>query len=172
MTRTPPLADAPLEALLGALDEAIGLQQEVRAHLEATAEAVSRLDEAALRDRMDHLAPMAARLEEAGRRRHRARVRLAETLGRPVAEVTLGRLEATLPPPEADRIGRRRRQLRDLGRAVRDQHLRTAVLVGQAARINRSLLSAVIPTAAEAGTYESNGSRDPRAGRAMLDARR
>jgi len=172
MTSTQPQPDAPLEELLGALDEAIDLQQEVLAHLSATAEAVGRLDEAALRAQMNALAPMPARLEEAGRRRHRAMVRLAEALGRPVAEVTLGRLESSLPPSEADRIGRRRHRLRDLGRAVRRQHLRTAVLVGQAAGINRSLLSALMPTTTEACTYGTDGSRDRRTGQAVLDARR
>ena len=41
MTSTQPHPDAPLEELLGALDEAIDLQQEVLAHLSATAEAVA-----------------------------------------------------------------------------------------------------------------------------------
>jgi len=171
MTRTPTTCDAPVEAFIGTLDEAVGLQEEVLAQLEAMAEAVGRLDESALRAQMVHLDPMPARLEEAGRRRHRARVQLAEALGRPVADVTLGRLARDLPEPQAGRIRRCRARLRDLGEAVRRRHLRTAVLLGQAARINQSLLAALVPETDRPRTYGTDGSRDRSTGRAVLDAR-
>jgi len=171
MTRMPTTCDAPLEAFIGALDEAIGLQEEVLAQLEAMAEAVGRLDESALRAQMNHLDPMPARLEEAGRRRHRARVQLAEALGRPLAEVTLGGLAHDLPEPQAGRLRRRRARLRDLGESVRRRHLRTAVLLGEAARINQSLLAALTPETDRPRTYRTDGSRDRSTGRAVLDAR-
>jgi hypothetical protein len=171
MTATQTAPGGALEAFLGALDEAIGLQQEVLAHLEASAEAVGRLDAAALAERLAGLDPLASRLADAGRRRHEARTRLAGALGWPVAEVTLGRLELALAPADAERVRRRRRRLSDLDEAVRRRHLRTAVLVGEASRLNRAILAALAPRAADARTYGTDGTPDPGDGRAMLDAR-
>lgn len=171
MTYPPETCAPPLEAFIEVLDEAVGLQEEVLAHLETMAEAVGRLDEPGLREQMHRLDPMLVRLEEAGRRRDLARARVAEALGRPVGEVTLGRLANDLPEPQASRIRRRRNRLCDLGDAVRRQHLRTAVLLGEAARINRSLLAALAPAVEGPQTYGTNGSRDPAAARAVLDAR-
>lgn len=171
MTQAPVAIDAPLEDLLAALDETVALQEEVLGHLESAAQAVSRLDDEALGRMMHDLDQMPARLEEAERRRHRARVRLAEALGRPVREVTLGRLERDLPAADADRVGRRRRRLQDLADAVRRRHLRTAVFVGEAARVSRSLLAALVPTTAGARTYGTDGSPVRTSGQAMLDAR-
>jgi len=172
MTQPPATCEAPLKALVEALDEAVALQEEVLGQLEAMAEAVARLDESALREQRRDLDAMPARLAEAGRRRHRARAGLAEALGRAVAEVTLGRLARELPEPQAAAIRRRRERLRDLGEAVRRQHLRTAVLLGEAARINRSLLAALAPQADRPRTYGTDGNRDTAAGRAVFDARR
>ena len=171
MTPTPATREAPLEAFVETLDEAADLQETVLAQLEAMAEAVGRIEESALAARVGALDALEARLAEAGRRRHRARVRLAEALGRSVAEVTLGRLADDLPEPDAGRIRRRRDRLVRLGEAVRRQHLQTAVLLGEAARINRSLLAALAPQADGPRTYGTNGSRDPSAARAVLDAR-
>jgi len=171
MTQAPPAIHAPLEDLLAALDETLALQEEVLGHLDAAARAVGRLDDEALAAMVHDLDRMPVRLEEAERRRHRARVRLAETLGRPVREVTLGRLERELPAPGADRIARRRSRLRDLAGAVRRAHLRTSVFVGEAARVSRSLLTALVPTVAGARTYGTDGSPERPSGRAVLDAR-
>jgi len=171
MTRTPAPWDAPLDGFIETLDEAIGFQERVLAQLKAMAEAVGQLDESALGEQMETLDAMPARLQDAGRRRHRARVRLAEALGRPVAEVTLGRLARDIPEPQAARIRRRRDRLLALGDAVRRQHLRSAVLLGEAARINRSLLAALAPAMEGPQTYGTNGSRDPASARAVLDAR-
>jgi len=171
MIHTSATCEAALEALLETLDEAIARQEEVLSQLEAIAEAVGRLDESALCEQLENLDAMASRLAEAGRRRHRARARLAEALGRGVAEVTLGRLARELPAPQAARIRPRRARLRDLGEAVRRQHLRTAILLGEAARITRSLLSALVPQADPPRTYGTDGNRDRAAGRAVLDAR-
>jgi len=170
----PPKASyvAPLEALLATLDEAITLQETVLGHLDAMAEAVGRLSETALRDEVDRQAPVPARLQEAARRRHEARAALADVLGWPVADVTLGRLQAALPASEAARVGRRRVRLLALGDAVRRRHLRTAVLVGEASRIHRSLLGALAPRSGAGHTYSTNGLPVQVAGRALLDARR
>ncbi|MFO8012991.1 MAG: hypothetical protein R6X20_06755 [Phycisphaerae bacterium] len=171
MTLLPQTCDAPLEAFVEVLDEAIGFQETAVDHLERLAEAVVRLDESALREQMARLDAMPARLADAAGRRHRARVRLAEALGRPVTEVTLGRLAGDLPEPQASRIRLRRDRLRDLGEAVRRQHLRCAVRLGVAARINRSLLAAMAPGADAPQTYATDGSRNPAAAQAVLDAR-
>jgi len=171
MTQVPPAIAAPLDDLIAALDETVALQEEVLGHLDTAARAVGRLDDEALAAMVHDLDRMPARLEEAERRRHRARVRLAEALGRPVGDVTLGRLARELPGPQADRVGRRRARLRDLADAVRCAHLRTAVFVGEAARVSRSLLAALVPTVAGARTYGTDGSPERPSGRAVLDAR-
>lgn len=171
MTRKPTPPAETLEAFLAALDEAVALQETVLAQLDEMGEAVGRLDEPALREAMGRADAMPARLEEAAVRRHEARVRLAEALGRPVAEVTLGRLVRDLPEPQAGRIRRRRERLCDLAEAVRRAHLRSAVLLGEAARINRSLLAALAPGVDGPETYTTDGSRDPATAQAMLDAR-
>jgi hypothetical protein len=171
MTSVQPTCEAPLEAFVEALDEAIAFQKTALDQLEALAKAVGRLDESALREQMGGLDAMPARLADAAGRRHRARVRLAEALGRPVTEVTLGRLVQDLPEPQAGRMRLRRDRLRHLGEAVRRQHMRCAVRLAQAARINRSLLAAMTPGADASDTYATDGSRHPAVAQAMLDAR-
>jgi len=170
----PPQAhwSAPLEALLAALDESVALQEAVLAHLESAAEAVLHFREEALREEVDRQATMPARLQEAARHRHAARSALADALGWAVEEVTLGRLQAELPEPEARRVGRRRERLLALSQAVRRRHLRTAVLVGEAARIRRSLLDALAPAPTAGSTYRTDGRRVSATGDALLDARR
>jgi uncharacterized coiled-coil protein SlyX len=171
MTSVPETCEAPLEAFIESLDEAIAFQETALDQLEALAKAVGRLDESALREQMGRLDAMPARLADAAGRRHRARVRLAEALGRPVTEVTLRRLARDLPEPQAGRIRRRRDRLSDLGEAVRRQHMRCAVRLGEAARINRLLLAAMTPGAETPATYATDGRRHPEAAQAMLDAR-
>ncbi len=177
-----PVADA-LEAavkdLADALDETIRLQEETLTCLEAGTRAVVRRDVAALEAGLEALGSLVDRIRGAEAHQRAARTRLAEALGRPGAEATLGRLERDLPPALARRLAGRRARLRDLVPAVRRAHLRMALLVGEVSRLNRALLAAFVPEPSVPQTYRTDGKpefrpADSRAwsgGGAVLDAR-
>jgi len=179
MTPAPGALEAAVKDLAEALDESIRLQEETLTCLEAGTRAVVRRDVAAIEGGLEALGSLVDRLRGAEARQRAARTRLAEALGRPGAEATLGRLERDLPPTLARRLAERRARLRDLVPAVRRAHLRMTLLVSEVSRLNRVLLAAFVPESSVPQTYRTDGkpesppagSRAWSGGGAVLDAR-
>ncbi len=158
--------------LLAVLDETIDLQQETLQQLQTLSEAILAHDDAALTERMDALGRTPDRLEAVARKRNAVRTRLARAAGCPVGEMTLDRVARGAAAPQAGAVRRRRERLRGLAETVRRQHLETAVLMAEVARVNRSILTGLFPGAAGAGTYRTDGTAPWQPGHGLLDARR
>ncbi|KPJ76035.1 MAG: hypothetical protein AMS14_02645 [Planctomycetes bacterium DG_20] len=172
MTTATAQRDPLVDELLAVLDETIDLQRETLEQLRALSKAILARDDKTLGQRMDDLGRTPPRLDAVARRRNALRSRLARALGCPVGEMTLERLAREVPEPQAAAVRLRRARLRDLAEAVRMQHLETAVLVAEVARVNRSLLLGLCPGAGETGTYRTDGTALWQPGHGLLDARR
>jgi flagellar biosynthesis/type III secretory pathway chaperone len=166
-TETGPL----VEELLAALDEAIALEEGAVGELRALSDAATARDDRTLEDLMVRLSAVQARHAGAERRCTRARARLAAALGCPAADVTLPRLGARLPAPQAARLRDRRARIQTAAEAARQAHLQTAVLLAEVARANQALLDGLLPRRAEPRTYGTDGRARGRAERGLLDAR-
>jgi hypothetical protein len=167
-TETGPL----VEELLAALDEAIALEEGSVEELRALAQAAAAQDDRTLEDLMVRLSAVQARHEGAERRCTRARARLATALGCPAADVTLPRLGARLPAPQAAMLRDRRARIQTATAAARQAHLEAAVLLAEVARANQALLDGLLPRKTEPRTYGTDGrGRLWRPERGLLDAR-
>ncbi|MBS3820571.1 MAG: hypothetical protein GVY16_04930 [Planctomycetes bacterium] len=95
---------------------------------------------------------------------------LARLLELPTAALKLGVLAERLS-------GDRRRRLREMHGVIVDraeqlkiQHLNTALVLGEAARLNRMLLDGLFPKAGEVRTYGTDGKQGWRSATGLVDA--
>ncbi|MBM4017739.1 MAG: flagellar protein FlgN [Planctomycetes bacterium] len=154
---TPP--EPLLREFLAILDEEIGLQEAALRHLAALADAVAARQDGAVERLLAEADASHQRWTALGENRRAVRRRLAEALLCAPDEVTLSRLAGALPAPYGRAVADRRLRISAAAEQVRRQHLRTAVLVIEGARLSRSLLAGLAPGAAPPGTYGAAGRR-------------
>lgn len=165
----PGIADLADE-LLPVLDEGIALLDLRRSQLEAVSCAVIGRDDTALE-------PLIGRIEQARQSQARADLKLkalcrnlAESLGQGRQKVRLAELIDKLPEPQRLAIDCRRQQISLQAQRFRKQHLETAVLLSECARVNRLLLEALLPGSETVTTYEKGGAAMWRSGTHLVDA--
>ncbi len=173
MTRAATVPGAALVApLVEAANASAALAERACEDLLAVAEAAKARDDAALEAATRTAAETEHELAEVGRRREAARAAVARVLGRPAEEVTLTALAAVLPAAEAEAVRRCRDRARRAAEALRDRHLRTAVLLAEFAKANRNVLRDLLPRPTEARTYGTDGSTGAGPAAGLVDARR
>jgi flagellar biosynthesis/type III secretory pathway chaperone len=145
-----------LEALL---DEEISLLDLRRSQLAELSKVILARDD----NRMEHL------LEEIERTQHiqaatdsrlnALRSALAGAWNCAPGEVRLSRVIAESPGQTRIALEHRRQQIVAMTQALRKQHLETAVLLSECAKVNRRLLEGLLPRSQEVTTYGAEGSR-------------
>ena len=101
-----------------------------------------------------------------------ARRRLAESLGRPPGQVRLAELIGLLPAADGAELARLRARILQQVQRLRRQHLQTAVLLSESARINRLLIQCLQPERPAVTLYDRGRCGDWRAGAGFLDEAR
>jgi hypothetical protein len=123
---------------------------------------VIKHDEAGLQQLLQQLREQADAYAQVESRRQRLRRQLAALLDWPVAELTLSRLAAALPPGLSQTVSRQRTALRDLVDRLDREYRNTSFLLGDCVRFNRALFRAVFqPAEAESVVYGATGSAKP-----------
>jgi flagellar biosynthesis/type III secretory pathway chaperone len=156
--------------LLAVLDEEIGLETAAAAHLGGLSEAVIARDRGLIDTLSDRAMETHALFEVAEVRRTAAMAALAAALGCSRGHVTLRRLVRELPGEEGRALDDRRRRIESLVNQVRRQHLHTAVLLHECARVNHELLVQLFPQMDSTNVYGSNRTVK-RPGGSLVDAR-
>lgn len=170
MTRTSHLAPF-VEELIAALDETIDLEVGAIHQLQDLSEAALSRRTETLESVMDRLNQTQNRLGEVNEHRESLRAKLAEHLDCTVDEITLTGLAKRVPELQAEALRGRRERIRNVAEGVRRQHLETAVLLAEFAKVNRSLLEGLLAPGAETRTYGAGGHSRWRANQGLLDAR-
>jgi hypothetical protein len=156
--------------LLATLDEEIVLEEAAAAHLSGLSDAVAAHDRDLVEVLSDRAMDTHARFEAVEVRRRAACASLADSLGCPRKGITLRRLARELPPEEGRALDDRRRRIEALVGQVRRQHVRTAVLLHECARVNHELLVQLFPQMESTAVYGADRTLR-RPGGSLVDAR-
>jgi len=166
-------------ALAGRVEELRAVLEEQSAALDRRAGQLAELSQCILSCNNERMESLLARMEEAqtlqaaaDARLDSARRRVAECLGRPPGQVRLAELIAQLPAASAEELSRLRSRILQQVQRLRRQHLQTAVLLSESARINRLLLQCLMPQRPAVTLYDRGGPRRWRAGQGLLDEAR
>lgn len=157
---------------LAVLDEQIVLEEATVNHLKGLSEAILSRDDNGVQRLMDDAADTQERFSAVEARRRAAGRNLAQALHWTSEDTTLTRLVAEMPESELRQaVDERRRRLMGLVDEVRRQHLRTATILIESARINRAFLEALFPQTEGVKTYGSGGTSANHPGAGLVDAR-
>lgn len=162
---------AQVSEFLGALDEAIRLQEAALGRLRGLPDAVMARDEDAVRRILAEADAASEQFAALAQAREVAKGRLAAAVACPPEEVTLSWLLGRVPAAEAEAIEARRRRIAALVGDIRRQHRRTAAFLGECAHLNHAFLTGLFPDMESVKTYGHRGRRGDRAGTGLLDAR-
>ena len=143
--------------LMTVLDEEIGLLDRRCTQLADLAEATRLRDNDALEVLLEQVEQTLEDQDATDLKLQALRNALAEALGRPVSQMRLSELIKQLPGRIAAEISYRREQILLLSERLKDQHVRTALVVSECARINRLLLESFFPEERRVTTYSSTG---------------
>jgi len=159
-----------LADLLDVLDEQIVLEEQAVGHLRGMYEALLARDDAAMARLMDEALATHERFASAETRRVALGSELADALSWDRRDATLLRIATETPGPQGEALRRRHVRIQALVGEVRRQHLRTASLLVECARLNRAVLGGLLPQADRLETYGTGG-QVRRPGRGLLDTR-
>jgi hypothetical protein len=143
-----------LQALL---DEEIALLDLRRRQLEALSSAVVDRDEDRLEQLLVEMESVQSMQSATDLKLGALRTALAGWLGVAPAKMRLSRLLAELPADQRVAIEYRRQQIVLLADKLRRQHMETAVLLWEFAKVNRRLLEGLLPRSQEVTTYGTAG---------------
>jgi hypothetical protein len=157
--------------LLAVLDEVILLEEAAAVHLAGLSAAVIGGNRSLIEDLADQAMETHAQFEAVEVRRRAACGALAAAVGCPASAASLRRLARELPGEDGRALDDRRRRIEMLVRKVRCQHLRTAVLLQECARVNHALLVQLFPQMQTTTVYGAAGLAGKRPGGSLVDAR-
>jgi hypothetical protein len=106
--------------------------------------AVIRRDEAGLQDLLNQIQARQSDFSQLDRRRQQLRQRLAEWIGCDSDRLNLTRLIRGLPAEQGDPLRQRQEQLYKQVRQLKMEHHLTGLLLADCARLNRTLLRAML----------------------------
>jgi flagellar biosynthesis/type III secretory pathway chaperone len=150
-------APPPLGELLAVLDEQADLLARQRGQLEGLSAALLARDDDQTERLLEAIQQAGADRAHLDRRLAAVRAELAERLGRPPDRLRLSALIDALPAGAAAAVRDRRRRLIDLAEQFRAEHLRTALLLGECARINGQMLQCLLGGGQALVTYDADG---------------
>lgn len=147
-----------IDELLAVLDTDIQHIQQSLSYLNELRSSVIKRDDVALGRLLKLIQGRSDDYRSHESKRHSVRKELAGALGCGIEQVTLSRLEAGLPKEKREQVARKKEELTSLIQQLQKEHLSTALLLSECARINRALLKGIF-NLGNSGTvyYGSNG---------------
>ena len=147
-----------LQRLIEVLDGDVENIQRQHEMLSRIREALAERDVSAVLDLLDKARLLNERRRNLDKEREDLRTTLAERLDVETRALTLRRLETLVDGPLAAKLAEQRVRITVAVEALRKLHLGTMVAVAGAARVNRALLSALLP-GVDGGVYTRDGSQ-------------
>jgi len=157
VTLSLPTLRAHADQLLAALDEEIRLLEIRTSQMKALSAAIVERAESAMENLLGEMQQAQDAQAGVDARLKQTRAALAGDLACPERDVKLGWLAERLGEPQRTQIRRRRRRVLDLAEALRQQQLRTSILLAECARVNRLLLESLFPRSKAVDTYSGRG---------------
>ena len=147
-----------IDELLAVLDTDIRHIQQSLSYLNELRSSVIKRDDVALGKLLKLIRSRSDDYRSHESKRESVRKELAGALGCGFEQVTLSRLEAGLPEEKRGQVTRKKAELTSLIQELKKEHLSTALLLSECARINRALLKGIF-NLGNSGTvyYGSNG---------------
>ncbi len=147
-----------IDELLAVLDTDIRHIHQSLSYLNELRSSVIKRDDAALGRLLELIRGMSEDYRSHESKRQLVRKELAGALGCSFQQVTLTRLEAILPSDKREQVARKKAELASLIQQLKKEHLSTALLLSECARINRMLLNEIF-NMGNSGTvyYAPNG---------------
>jgi len=161
-----------LDGLASALDDEARLLELSRAQLAGLTQAALQRDEERLGQLLDEIQTAERFHETTERTISDVRRALADKLACSREQVTLGWLSEHLPQQERTAIQRRKDHIARLLEGLQKEHLETAMVLGECARVNRRLLEGLFPQASGTDTYTHDGHSRWRPDGGVIDAER
>jgi hypothetical protein len=150
------------EELIAVLEADVRHIQESLLLLDQMRSLLVKHDETGLQQLLHQLREEADAYAQVESRRQRLRRQLAALLDCPVAEMTLSRLAAALPPDLSQTVAHQRTAIRDLVDRLDREYRNTSLLLTDCVRFNRALFRAVFqPAKAESVVYGTAGTAKP-----------
>jgi len=172
MMSPPPARSSVVETLESLLDDEASLLDVRRSQLHSLRGAIVDRDDEAV-ERLLRQIERAQELQSAtDEKLNTVRRALAEQLGCPASEVKLSALIAELPKPLRGALADRRQRIIDLAERLQIEHMRTVMLLGECARINRLLMESLFPDSRGVTTYSTAGSHPWHPEGGLVDAER
>jgi hypothetical protein len=150
--------DGKIDELLDVLDTDIRHIQQNLSYLNELRGHVIKRDDAALSKLLELIRGRSDSYRSHELKRQSVRKELASALGCSLEQVTLSALGSGLPKEKREQVTRMKEQLLSLIKELKKEHLSTALLLSDCARINRTLLREIF-NMGNSGTvyYGSNG---------------
>ena len=126
-------------------------------------------DDQVLHDLLEEIEATQQDQQETDMRLQALRQTLATALGLTEKKLRLAWLIRQMPPEQASAIQHRRRQIIVLTDRIKRQHMETALVVSECARVNRLLLENLFPQAQTVTTYGARGESSRSQGSGLLD---
>jgi len=150
--------DNKIDELLAVLDRDIQHMQESLSRLNELRSLVIKRDDAALSNLLEDIRAESDNYADNESRRQSIRNELAIALGCDVKQMTLSRLETTLPRGKNAQVAERKAKLKSLTGKLKEEHLITVLLLSECARFNRLFLNSIFNSGkTETVIYDSNG---------------
>jgi len=169
MNEMPPAALALIDELVKTLDQEIDLLDLRCVQLAALSRASIERDDETMESLMRDIETTQQRQDSTDRELNTIRRMLADLLNRPLAEMRLGTLVEALDGPRRAEVASRRQGIVALMEQLKRQHMATALVVAESARINRMLLESLCPQSRQVTTYGVRGERSWRPESPLVD---
>jgi len=152
-----PATELPIGEFLATLDEEIALLEVKRSQLAALAEALIKRDNETTEDLLKRMEATEQTQASVDQRLAGMRAKLAEAIGCPAGDLRLADLAEQLPHEQAQQLDARREKIILRGQELRQEHLKTAMMLAECSRVNRLLLDCMLPGGETVVTYGSAG---------------
>ena len=157
-----PIAEREIEdcvkRLLAVLDKDIEHLEKNLSRLNELRSSVVRQDQDYLCQLLDYIRIEVKSQQHNDLQRHFIRKQLAFFLCCPAEDVTLTRIETTLPDPQKNELVERKNKLRSLTGALKKEFMATQLLLSDCQRFNRSLLKSIFESGQSQNvTYKPSG---------------
>ena len=169
MNALPPGALALIDELCNVLDREIVLLDLRCIQLAGLSRASIERDDEGMETLLREIETTHLSQESTDREVDAIRRRLGRLLDWPMDRTRLGALVGALEGDRRRAVARRREQIMTLMSRLKHQHMATALVVAESARINRMLLASLCPRSSEVTTYGAGGERSWRPASPLVD---
>ena len=169
MISTGPSIDVMMGDLAALLDEEIVALEQRRSSLQTLSAAIAKRDDKGMEAVLGELERAQQKQMQLDARLRTLRKALADAVGISDAHLRMGRLIDRLPGEAAFGLEYRRQHLALLVQSVRHEHMRAAIMLSEASRVNRELLNGLTPGNRDVTTYGRRGAASWRAGSGIVD---